>query len=209
MPSPDGPAERLDPAGRRQEPGLCVLGVEPGLDRVPGRRHVGLAEAQRLPGGDPQLVGDEVAAGDRLRDRMLDLEAGVHLEEVERAALGQEELARAGALVADGAGDPERGLRQPASRRLLDGRGRRLLEDLLVPALDRAVTLAEMDAVPVAIEQDLDLDVARPFDQPLEDEPVVAERGDRLPSRGRKRVPRARRRSGPPACPCRHRRPPA
>src|SRR6185437_7552428 len=39
------------------------------------------------------------------------------------------------------------------------GRGR-LLDHLLVAALDRAVALAQMDHVAVAVGQDLDLDVA-------------------------------------------------
>src|SRR6185503_15707565 len=126
------------------------------------------------------LVRDEVAAGDELRHRMLDLEAGVHLEEEEGAAVREEELARPGALVADGLRDPERRVGEAAAGRRADGRRRRLFEDLLVAALDRAVALAEMDAVAVAVEQELDLDVARSLDQPLEDEPVVAERGQRL-----------------------------
>ena len=44
-------------------------------------------------------------------------------------------------------------------------------------SLDRAVALAEMDAVAVSVEQHLDLDVARALDEPFEDQPVVAERG--------------------------------
>ena len=42
----------------------------------------------------------EVDAGDHLGHRMLDLEAGVHLDEVELAVL-VEELDRAGAAIAD------------------------------------------------------------------------------------------------------------
>jgi hypothetical protein len=49
-----------------------------------------------------------------------------------------------------------------------------------MPSLDREVTLAEMDAVAVAVEEDLDLDVASALDQPLEHKPVVTECGRRL-----------------------------
>ena len=74
-------------------------------------------------------------------------------------------------------------------------------------ALERAVALAEVDAVPVAIEQDLDLDVARAFEEPLEDQPVVAERG-RAPRVARRPAgPGGRRGRGRSACPCRRRRP--
>src|SRR4029079_16601493 len=72
--------------------------------------------------------------------------------------------------------------------RRADGRRRRLLEDLLVAALDRAVAFAEVDPVSVAVAQHLELDVARTLDQPLQDEPVVAERRERLASRGREAV---------------------
>jgi hypothetical protein len=54
-----------------------------------------------------------------------------------------------------------------------------------VAALQRAVALAEMDAVAIGIEQDLDLDVTRALEEPLEDEAVIAERRVGLPSGGR------------------------
>jgi hypothetical protein len=47
-----------------------------------------------------------------------------------------------------------------ASSTTHDGRGR-LLDDLLVAALDGAVALAEVDDVAVAVGEDLHLDVAR------------------------------------------------
>ena len=59
----------------------------------------------------------------------------------------------------------------------VDGGGGRFLEHLLVPSLDRAIPLPEVDAVALAVEQDLDLDVARALEQPLEDETVVVEGG--------------------------------
>ena len=137
-------------------------------------------EAERLAGGDPELVGHEVAPSDELRDRMLDLEARVHLEEGGLAPVVDEELARAGAHVADRAREGQRRLAQAAPEARPDrGRGS-LLEDLLVSTLDRTVAFAELDARPVGIEQHLDLDVAAALDQPFEDEPVVAEGGSRL-----------------------------
>ena len=41
------------------------------------------AQRQRLAGGDAQLPFDQVEAGDHLGHRMLDLQAGVHLHEIE------------------------------------------------------------------------------------------------------------------------------
>ena len=117
---------------------------------------------------------------------MLDLDAGVHLDEIELAVLVEEldgadaeifELAhRLGDRLADGVarGGVER------------GRGA-FLPDLLVAALQRAVALAEMDGAALAVAQHLDLDVARAREKFLEIERVVAERGLGLGARGRER----------------------
>ena len=51
----------------------------------PSMRSVRCVERQRLALGDAHLQLDEIEAGDRLGDRMLDLQARVHLEEVEVA----------------------------------------------------------------------------------------------------------------------------
>ena len=42
-----------------------------------------LAAGQGLAGGDAELPLDQVLAGDHLGDRVLDLQAGVHLHEEE------------------------------------------------------------------------------------------------------------------------------
>ena len=119
---------------------------------------------------------------------MLDLEARVHLEEGRLTTVVDEELAGARAHVADRAREGQRGIAEPPSKRRPDGGRRRLLEDLLVAALDRAVALAEVDARSVRVEQDLDLDVATAFDEPFEDEPVVPERRGRLSPGGREGI---------------------
>ena len=74
----------------------------------PRARDVVLREAERLAGGDAQLPLHEVEPGDELGHGVLDLQAGVHLEEVELAVL-VEELDRAGVDVAAGPGDRDRG----------------------------------------------------------------------------------------------------
>ena len=53
-----------------------------------------------LPGGDADLLLHDVDAGDHLGDRVLDLHARVHLDEVELVVL-VEELERARAAIAD------------------------------------------------------------------------------------------------------------
>ena len=147
-------AERLrhlpqrHPAGLRHEILVRVLGAQPHLDGVAGKRNVLLPQRQRLAGRDAQLPLDQVEPGDRLGHRMLDLQPRVHFHEIEMAA-----LRRAGT----------RACRRPRSRSpstaatatapifarsvRRDRRRGRLLDQLLMPPLHRAVALAEMDGV--------------------------------------------------------------
>jgi hypothetical protein len=67
----------------------------------PSNLDVVLGERQRQAGGDADLLAHQVDAGDGLGDRMLDLQAGVHLDEEELAVLPQE-LDGADAQIADG-----------------------------------------------------------------------------------------------------------
>jgi hypothetical protein len=125
---------------------------------------------------------DQVETGDLLGDGVLDLQAGVHLHEepVVRPVARDDELDGARTGVAAGPGGGAGG---GAHRRTLP-RGeqwrRGLLDDLLVPALQRALPLAEVDHVAVGVGQDLDLDVPRGGDQALDEQGVVAERAARL-----------------------------
>ena len=100
---------------------------------------------------------------------MLDLDARVDLDEVEAARVGvHQELDRAGADIVGGAADLERGLAQGRAAFLVEVGSGRALDHLLVPALDRAVALEQVDQVAVGVAQELDLDVPRAADQLLE-----------------------------------------
>ena len=110
---------------------------------------------------------------------MLDLDSAVQLEEVEVAAV-EHELDRAGAPVADRPAERDRGLAHPLPQLAVERRGGRLLEHLLVAALDRALALAEGDDLAVPVGEQLDLDVSRPLDVALVVDGVVAESGLRL-----------------------------
>ena len=91
----------------------------------------------------------------------------------------------------------------------VDGHRRRLLDDLLVAPLDRALALDERDHGAVVVAEQLDLDVARPHDAALEVDGGVAERRAGLGARGPDRVEQLARRMRRRACPCRRRpRPP-
>ena len=51
---------------------------------------------------------------------------------------------------------------------------------LLVAPLHATVPLEEVDCVVVRVGKDLDLDVARPLDEALQQHAIVAKRGSRL-----------------------------
>ena len=147
--------------------------------------------------------------GDHLAHRVLDLQAGVDLEErVRRALLVDEELAGRGARVVERGDEPHGGVEDLAVERAGEaGRGR-LLDQLLVAALQRAVAVADVDRVAVPVAEHLHLDVAGAADEALDEQPPVAERLlglGRAPTPRRRRAPPAGR---PGACRARRRRPP-
>jgi len=114
---------------------------------------------------------------------MLDLEPRVQLHEVEAALRAEQELERARIPVAElETGALDRGLHLLTQRGRERGRGR-LLDQLLVPPLDRAFALAEREDSSLPVRKHLDLDVPRRNDRLLEVQAAVAERGVRLGGR--------------------------
>ena len=148
---------------------------------------VALLDRQGRARGDADLLVDEVDAGDHLRHRMLDLDAGVHLDEVELAVL-VEELDGAGAAILQVLHRLGADIADALAHLDIEGRRGAFLPDLLVTALERAVALAEMDGVALAVAQHLDFDVAGLFEVFLDIDCVVAEGGFRLGSRRLKGV---------------------
>ena len=73
--------------GRGDEAVEGILGVDAAFDGAAAEQDVFLAETERQTGGDPNLLLDDVDAGDHLRDRVLHLHPGVHLQEVELPVL--------------------------------------------------------------------------------------------------------------------------
>ena len=158
------------------------------------------------PGGDPDLLLDQVDAGDHLGDGVLDLDPGVDLDEVEVVVGVDEELAGAGVDVAGGLGEPDGGLAELRADLERQGRRGRFLDELLVPALERAVAVPAVDDVAVRVGEDLDLDVAGPVDELLEVDARVLEGGLGLVAGRLEGARRGSPRRGRPASPCRRRR---
>src|SRR3954447_2407066 len=123
---------------------------------------------------------------------MLDLQPGVHFHEIELARWIEQEFQRSRSLIAKlfyrGHSDVAHA-RPQFSRHL---RRRRLLDQLLVPALHRAITLAEMNRVAIAVAKHLDLDVAGIDDGALQDDGGITERALRLRPRAAERTRKSR-----------------
>src|SRR5258708_38957409 len=117
---------------------------------------VALHEVELAAGGDADLLQDEIDVGDLLGHRMLDLDARVHLDEVEGAVLVQE-LDGADAEIAEVAHGLGHGLADHAAGGGVERRRGAFLPDLLMAALQRAIALAEMDGAAAAVAQHLDL----------------------------------------------------
>ena len=176
---PDRQRQHLDRARRRRERPLRVLGVEPGLDRVALRRR--RLTLQAPAGRHVQLQLDEIEAGRQLGHRVLDLQAGVDLQERE-ALLGRlvQELDRAGVLVAGDGGQAHRRGAQVAVLLRREQRALRLLDHLLVAPLHAAVAHADGPGRAVPVGDHLDLDVAGTRDDALHEHGGVAERLEAL-----------------------------
>ncbi len=183
-----GDAEAVERPARREEALRDILRVQAPFDRVAGESDVAHGIRKRTTGSDLELEGHEVKTGHELRHRVLDLEAGVHLEEPERPRRIQHELDRARADVADRPRRGHRGSTQLRTERGIHRRGRRLLDHLLMTTLDRALAFEEVHHSALGVAEDLHLHVPRRVHEALEEDRAVAERplgltlgtGDRL-----------------------------
>src|SRR4029079_3227332 len=125
----------------------------------------------------PPLLADEVDPDDRFGDRMLDLQACVQLDEGERAVGPDEELERAGVAVADVPAGALGGILHRLAPLVVERRGGRLLDQLLVATLDGALALAAREDVAVVVAEHLDLDVTSGGDHFLDVEGAIPEGG--------------------------------
>src|SRR5204862_1457487 len=182
-PGTGGLADESNAAARGHESREGILGRDPALDRhaLPG--DLVLREPERLTSRDPELQRDEVEAGDHLGDGVLDLQARVHLEEVEVPNWVHQELDRAGVDVPRAFGNPHGSSAELGAQIFSDARPGGFLDQLLMAPLDRAVALAEPDDVSLTVGEDLHLDMARVPDLPLQVERGRSEGGGCLARR--------------------------
>ena len=155
-----GRAPGPDPADRRHEILLRVFRIDPRLDGVAVQLDLVLRQRQLFAERHPQLPLHQVDAGDQFGHGMLDLQAGVHLDEEHFLAVG-DEFDGAGADIVHRGGGLARGGADGLALRGIERRRRRFLDHLLVPPLQRAFALEERQQIAMAVADDLHLDVAR------------------------------------------------
>ena len=172
--------KHVDPARCGKEVIRRVLRVQTNLDRVTLQYRVERLRGQRLPGGDVDLQTNKVQPGDELRDGVLNLEARVDLEEEEATVGSEQELDGARTEVAQRLAGVNRRCAHRGPQLGCHRRRWRLFDDLLVTALDRALTLVEVHDRALRVAKDLNFHVPWFVDVVLEEDGVVAERGPSL-----------------------------
>ena len=187
-----GQLVRAQRAHRGQEAAQRVLSVDTRLDGPAPPLDLVLRQPQLVARRHVQHLLDEVEPRHGLRHGVLHLQPRVHLEEIVLLPRVDQELDRACGAVAHRLGQRHRLLAHRAHGGRGEARRRRLLDDLLVAPLDRAVTLGQVDRIAVRVGEQLDLDVPRPLDVTLDEDAVVAEGGGRLPRRELEALPRLR-----------------
>ncbi len=153
-----------------------ILGVKARLDRSPARRWRARGHESVVACGSAHHPLDQVDAGDLLGHPMLDLQAGVDLQEGEGVASRVvQELDRAGRAVAGRAAESDGGFDQRGAGRRGQVWRRRLLDHLLVSPLQRAIAFAERQHAAFAVAKDLHLYVTGGGHELLEENAAVAE----------------------------------
>ncbi len=176
-----------DPAVVGGEVLLRVLGRDPALEGMAVDLDGGLIRQpnfgvrERGTAGDEDLALDQIDPGDHFRDRVLDLDPRVDLDEGEVVGVGvDEELDRAGVVVPAVAAELDGGVADRLSELRIETRGRGNLDDLLMPSLDGAIPLEQVNQVPVLVAEELDLDMLGLPDELFEEDVGAIEGGLRL-----------------------------
>ena len=167
----------FDAARRRLEAVMRILGIDAAFQHHARGVDIFLLKREFFAGGHAQLGLDQIDAGDHFRDRMLDLDAGVDFDKVKVALAIDDELDGAGVGVIGGFDERYRGLAN--ALRTLGSRcdAGALFDDLLMPALHRAIAFPQVADIAVMVGDDLHLDVPRQLDVFLDVDGRIAEGG--------------------------------
>ena len=136
-----GKSQRLDLPRSRYEAGRRIFRIDSALDRPSALREILLLERQLRARCYFDLSAHKVDAGHELGNRMLDLDARVHFEEIKVAVRIDQELDRARADVVHSLRRAHRDLAHLGPHLGCDKRRRRFFDDLLIAPLNRAFAL--------------------------------------------------------------------
>ena len=166
----------LQTSGRGQKSPGRVFRIEPDFNRVALRFEVSLRKGQCLATGDPQLQLHQIKAGDQFGHRMLDLQPGVHLHEIERAICIQQKFHRTRPDIANGLCRCHRCRPDFVPQGLIDTGGRGFFNHLLMAPLNRAVTLKDMNAIAMPVGKNLYFNMPRAFQQAFDQHLLITKR---------------------------------
>ena len=179
--APRGPHGSTDAARAGAEVALRIFGVDAALDRAALQPEGGLIEAQAQARSDSDLFGNQVDAGEGFGHRVFNLDAGIHFQEIVGVALKvDEKLHGARTAITEPLRKVNCGRVQPVSEvRRQSVRGR-LLNELLIAALYRAIPLSQVYDAARTVAENLNLDMATVRYETLEVHAGVAKRRARL-----------------------------
>jgi len=166
---------QIQATGGGQEIIRRVFGIQAHFNRMAIERHLILGDRQRFAARHTNLPRHQIESGDRFGDRVLDLQTRVHLHEEEFAARIQQELHGPRADVTNRLRRTHRRFAHGAAQLRGQARSRGFFDDFLVPALNRTITLVEVQAVAMLIGEHLNFHMAW-FEQVfLHQHPRIAE----------------------------------
>src|SRR5258706_2257936 len=139
-----------DATDRRHEILVWIFRVDPRLDSVAIEVDLILVERQLFAECDAQLPFHQIDACDQLGHGMLDLQAGIHLDEENVLSVGNK-LDGAGTGIIHRGGGPARGGAYRPALRGVKGRGRGFLDYLLMPPLQGTFTLEQRHQIAVTV----------------------------------------------------------
>ena len=167
-PRPLGRIPGQDMSGRWQESVGGIFRVQTALKGVTVAADVILLEAQRFPGGNPDLFSYQIQTGNPLGNRMLNLEASVDFQKIEFPIVVEDELHGSGIVITGGSGHGQRGPGHLLPQGLGHGWRGSLFDYFLIAALNGAFPFAKMDDIPGSVTKNLDFHMTGTFEKTLD-----------------------------------------
>ena len=165
-----------------------MLGANAALNSVPAQSERFALDGHVAAGRNQNLVLHQVQHRHHFRNRMLHLNARVHLQEVEVALFVHQQFDGARAGVSDFLKRLDNLVADALPGLRINLGGWRLLHQLLMPALNGALALAQVDDAAVVVAQDLKLDMPGRADVLFQINIRAGKRCRRLILRGAKKM---------------------